>query len=154
MAAAAGCDPAVIMEAAGIASLGSATGSTGAAALAAAPVAAGAAVAVAPEEAWRAMAGLEEQLARCSDAGEKPEVRQAAGVLRQMLLTVVHGNNPALLQFTQAAVPDLSTIWAYEPTREHLRGLLAADAAGSGGEANAGSSSAAAGGATASSSDP
>jgi len=140
VAAAAGCSPATILEAAGVSVAGAAASGT--------PVAAPAAAPVSLEEAWRAMAGLEEQLSRATDATEAQDVRQAAAVLRQMLTTVTHGDNPALLQFAQAAVPDLSKIWAHEPTREHLRGLLGAGAAGATGDSS--SSAAAAGSAAAS----
>mmetsp|Transcript_110789 Transcript_110789/g.357587 ORF Transcript_110789/g.357587 Transcript_110789/m.357587 type:complete len:680 (+) Transcript_110789:87-2126(+) len=107
-----------------------------------ASAAASAAAEVSPEDAWRAMAGLEEQLARADDANEDPPLRQAAVVLKQMLMTATHGNNPALLQFTQAAVPDLSKIWNYEPTRAHLLGLLSPSVSGQGTGIGGGSSSA------------
>jgi len=86
-----------------------------------------------PEEAWQALAMLENQLARASDESESPGVRQASAILRQMLATVTHTNNPALLQFAQASVPDLSKIWSYEPTRERLCLLLSSTAQGTAG---------------------
>lgn len=78
-----------------------------------------------PAEAWRAMAGLEEQLSRETDMSEEQSVRQASGMLRQLLTTATHDDNPGLMQFAQSAVPDLQRIWSFEPTREHLKGLLA-----------------------------
>ena len=78
-----------------------------------------------PADAWRAMAGLEEQLSRESDMSEEPSVRQASTMLRQLLTTATHENNSGLMQFAQSAVPDLHKIWSFEPTREHLKGLLA-----------------------------
>eukprot|EP00438_Fugacium_kawagutii_P032056 Skav228740 [mRNA] locus=scaffold655:292925:297411:- [translate_table: standard] len=78
-----------------------------------------------PADAWRAMAGLEEQLSRESDQSEEPSVRQASKMLRQLLTTATHDSNPGLMQMAQTAVPDLKMIWNFEPTREHLRGVLA-----------------------------
>mmetsp|Transcript_17914 Transcript_17914/g.40368 ORF Transcript_17914/g.40368 Transcript_17914/m.40368 type:complete len:515 (-) Transcript_17914:72-1616(-) len=85
-----------------------------------------------PSEAWRAMAGLEEQLARETDFSEDASVRQASTLLRQMLTTAAHDSNPALIQMAQAMVPDLKKIWGFEPTREHLKGLLALKAGSAG----------------------
>ncbi|CAJ1375610.1 unnamed protein product [Effrenium voratum] len=84
--------------------------------------------AASPAEAWRAMAGLEEQLSRESDQSEEASVRQASAVLRQMLTTATHDTNSGLMQFAQSAVPDLKKIWSFPPTREHLKGLLAVKA--------------------------
>eukprot|EP00913_Durusdinium_trenchii_P012645 g11874.t2 len=78
-----------------------------------------------PAEAWRAMAGLEEQLSRESDMSEEPSVRQASAMLRHLLTTATHDNNPGLMQFAQSAIPDFQKIWSFEPTREHLKGLIA-----------------------------
>jgi len=82
-----------------------------------------------PEAAWRAMAALEEQLARENVMSEEASVRQASGILRQMLTTATHADNPALMQFAKGALPDLGKIWNFGPTREHLTGLLAMKAA-------------------------
>ncbi|CAJ1426072.1 unnamed protein product, partial [Effrenium voratum] len=57
--------------------------------------------AASPAEAWRAMAGLEEQLSRESDQSEEASVRQASAVLRQMLTTATHDTNSGLMQFAQ-----------------------------------------------------
>ncbi|CAK9031365.1 unnamed protein product [Durusdinium trenchii] len=81
-----------------------------------------------PAEAWRAMAGLEEQLSRESDMSEEPSVRQASAMLRHLLTTATHDNNPGLMQFAQSAIPDFQKIWSFEPTREHLKGLIATKA--------------------------
>eukprot|EP00927_Polykrikos_kofoidii_P069154 TRINITY_DN6453_c0_g1_i1.p1 TRINITY_DN6453_c0_g1~~TRINITY_DN6453_c0_g1_i1.p1 ORF type:complete len:522 (-),score=103.98 TRINITY_DN6453_c0_g1_i1:167-1732(-) len=81
---------------------------------------------VSREEAWRAMADLEGQLARATDLSEEPPVRQAAIMLKGMLSTVTHGNNTGAMAFAQTMVPDFSKIWNFEPTREHLMHLLAA----------------------------
>lgn len=80
---------------------------------------------ISPAEAWRAMAGLEEQLSRETDMSEEPSARQASMMLRQLLMTATHDSNPGLMQMAQSAVPDLKKIWSFEPTREHLKGLLA-----------------------------
>lgn len=80
---------------------------------------------ISPAEAWRAMAALEEQLARETDFSEDASVRQASTLLRQMLTTAAHESNPALIQMAQVMVPDLKKIWGFEPTRDHLKGLLA-----------------------------
>lgn len=79
---------------------------------------------ITPEQAWTAMANLEEHLSRATDPNEEPTVRQAAAVLRQMLMAMIQGDNPAILPFVQVACPDLSYIWGYEPTRERLKVLL------------------------------
>eukprot|EP00930_Biecheleria_cincta_P044621 TRINITY_DN30716_c0_g1_i1.p1 TRINITY_DN30716_c0_g1~~TRINITY_DN30716_c0_g1_i1.p1 ORF type:complete len:580 (-),score=138.74 TRINITY_DN30716_c0_g1_i1:23-1762(-) len=95
-----------------------------------------------PAEAWRAMAGLEEQLAREINLSEAPSIRQASGLLRTMLTTATHGNNPALMQAAKTMIPDLDKIWNFEPTREHLTGLLAMRAAvGQAASSGSGSSS-------------
>ncbi|CAE7933608.1 unnamed protein product, partial [Symbiodinium sp. KB8] len=39
--------------------------------------------------------------------------------------TAAHESNPALIQMAQVMVPDLKKIWGFEPTRDHLKGLLA-----------------------------
>lgn len=109
-------------------------------------------VSISPEEAWRAMAGLEEQLSRVDDTSEVAQVKQAAAILRQMLVTVTHDNNPALLQLAQTIVPDFSKIWNYEPTRDHLRGLLQPNAGRTDGGTSASSSQPADGSAAASNS--
>ncbi|CAE6942707.1 unnamed protein product [Symbiodinium natans] len=84
-----------------------------------------------PGEAWRAMAALEEQLARETDFSEDISVRQASTMLRHMLTTAAHDSNPALMQMAQTMVPDLKKIWGFEPTRDHLKGLLAMKAGSS-----------------------
>lgn len=101
-----------------------------------------AAAPVSPADAWQAMAALELQLQRRNDASEEASVRQMTEVLRSMLATVVHGNNPSLMQFASVMVPDIHKIWNFEPTREHLRGLLAeAGGAGVGSSSSSGSAS-------------
>mmetsp|Transcript_145352 Transcript_145352/g.278928 ORF Transcript_145352/g.278928 Transcript_145352/m.278928 type:complete len:668 (-) Transcript_145352:23-2026(-) len=98
----------------------------GNAAEAAAPAAAGetASAPASPAEAWQALAALEQQLSRVNDESEAPAVRQAALMLKQMLTTLTHDSNPALLQVAQAMVPDIKHIWNFDPTREHLCYLL------------------------------
>lgn len=81
-----------------------------------------------PEEAWKAMAAVEDQLSYAEDSSAQEPVRQAAVMLKQMLLTCTHEDNPALLQFAQMANPDLVKIWALEETRERLLKLLASSA--------------------------
>eukprot|EP00913_Durusdinium_trenchii_P012644 g11874.t1 len=56
---------------------------------------------------------------------EEPSVRQASAMLRHLLTTATHDNNPGLMQFAQSAIPDFQKIWSFEPTREHLKGLIA-----------------------------
>lgn len=78
----------------------------------------------APAEAWRAMAELERQLARGNDSREDETSRMASSVLRNLLVGAVQNDNPALLQMTQASVPDIQKIWNFGPTREYLHGIL------------------------------
>lgn len=99
---------------------------------------------VSPAEAWQAVAELEVQLARGSDPTEEPMAQQAAMVLRQMLSTLAHDANPALVQMAQLMVPDFSKIWNFEPTRDHLTRLLAPPEAAEGSN-GAGSASSSAG---------
>lgn len=114
-AAAVGCAPGAIFQA---------QGAGGDAPTATTAEAAAAAANGSREEAWRALAELQEQLARATDPSEDAQSRQAAALLKQMLTTVTHGGNPALLQFAQASVPDFAKIWNFEPTREHLQYIL------------------------------
>mmetsp|Transcript_132761 Transcript_132761/g.331212 ORF Transcript_132761/g.331212 Transcript_132761/m.331212 type:complete len:479 (+) Transcript_132761:3-1439(+) len=114
-----------------------------------------------PGEAWQAMAMLETQLAAATDPGAEENIKQFSAMLRPMLATVVHESNPALLQLTMMTVPDLAKVWAYEPTKKHLIGLLsgpapdlpsssgAAASSGGGGSAATASSSSSSGGAAA-----
>ncbi|CAE8723279.1 unnamed protein product [Polarella glacialis] len=109
-AAAAGCNTAALLP-------GASTGSTAGGAQETSPAS--------PKEAWGAMAALEVQLSRETDLSEDANVRQASGLLRQMLTTATHDSNPAILNFAKAALPDLWKIWSFDPTREHLKGFLA-----------------------------
>eukprot|EP00747_Dinoflagellata_sp_TGD_P164850 gnl/TRDRNA2_/TRDRNA2_185361_c0_seq1.p1 gnl/TRDRNA2_/TRDRNA2_185361_c0~~gnl/TRDRNA2_/TRDRNA2_185361_c0_seq1.p1 ORF type:complete len:673 (-),score=144.64 gnl/TRDRNA2_/TRDRNA2_185361_c0_seq1:99-2117(-) len=133
-AAAAGCDPAALFAMAGVA-----PGASSQAAGATAPASgAGASSSpqtadVDPAEAWRALAQLEVQLARADDPSEDQQVRQASQVLRQMLTTMTHSGNPTLLQFAQAAVPDIKLIWGFDSTRERLCSVLAMSSSSSSG---------------------
>jgi hypothetical protein len=77
-----------------------------------------------PEEAWQAMAELEVQLARATDPTEEAMHQQAAGVLRQLLITLTKDANPGAVQMVQLMVPDFAKIWNFEPTRGHLLGIL------------------------------
>jgi len=107
---------------------------------------------VSDEVAWEAMAMLESQIARADDFSEDATSRQASGMLKQMLMTLVQTDNPAMLTMAQAMMPDLGKIWANENTRAYLRDLLAApapgaasgSATGGGGSSGSGSSPAAA----------
>lgn len=143
-AAAAGCNPAALFQAA--------------------PGADAPAQEVSPEECWEALALLESQLARADDPSEDAAARQAAGMLKTMLTTLVQTGNPAMLTMAKAMMPDLGKIWTNDSTREYLQGLLAppttdsgdasatpATSAGTSSSGASGSSSAGAGGATASS---
>eukprot|EP00429_Kryptoperidinium_foliaceum_P059661 CAMPEP_0176096614 /NCGR_PEP_ID=MMETSP0120_2-20121206/48434_1 /TAXON_ID=160619 /ORGANISM="Kryptoperidinium foliaceum, Strain CCMP 1326" /LENGTH=199 /DNA_ID=CAMNT_0017430601 /DNA_START=18 /DNA_END=613 /DNA_ORIENTATION=+ len=87
-----------------------------------------AAVEASPEQAWEAMALLESQLQRADDSSEDASSRQAAGMLKTMLTTLVQTGNPAMVVMAQAMVPDLGKIWANDATREYLQGLLGAGA--------------------------
>jgi len=83
--------------------------------------------AVAPaskEEAWRALGELQAQLQRATDPNETPGARQASAILKQLLTTLTHDANPAVLQLAQVSVPDLSKIWGCEQTREWLVQML------------------------------
>lgn len=108
---------------------------------------------VSEEEAWEAMAMLESHLARADDMSEDATSRQASGMLRQMLMTLVQTDNPAMLAMAQAMMPDLGKIWANESTRAYLRDLLSASAAGSLGSAGTTAGASSSGAAVASSSD-
>mmetsp|Transcript_55370 Transcript_55370/g.154231 ORF Transcript_55370/g.154231 Transcript_55370/m.154231 type:complete len:371 (+) Transcript_55370:41-1153(+) len=100
-------------------------------------------------DAWEAMALLESQLSRADDFSEDAMSRQAAGMLRQMLTSLVQTGNPAMLTMAQAMMPDLGKIWANESTREYLQALLANSPNGLGGITdNAGSVGASAGSAS------
>lgn len=120
-AAAAGCNPSALFQQPG-------------ATAAAAPEAS-------PEQAWEAMALLESQLARADDSSEDAGSRQAAGMLKTMLTTLVQTGNPAMVVMAQAMVPDLGKIWANAATREYLQGLLGAGATAAAAVAAAGPSS-------------
>lgn len=74
--------------------------------------------------AWEAAALLESQLQRADDPSEAPGARQAASLLKTMLVTLASGGNPAALNMAKALVPDIGTIWAHEGAREYLRALL------------------------------
>eukprot|EP00933_Yihiella_yeosuensis_P007000 TRINITY_DN11186_c0_g1_i1.p1 TRINITY_DN11186_c0_g1~~TRINITY_DN11186_c0_g1_i1.p1 ORF type:complete len:613 (+),score=164.78 TRINITY_DN11186_c0_g1_i1:51-1841(+) len=102
---------------------------------------------VTPADAWRAMAGVEEQLSREYNYAEDASVRQASAMLRQLLTTATHGNNPGLMQMAKGALPDIDKIWNFQPTREHLVGLLASSAASAASSGGAASSSSGSGGA-------
>lgn len=83
---------------------------------------------VSADDAWEAMALLESQLARADDFSEDMASRQAAGMLKAMLTTLVQSPNPAALSMAQMMMPDIGRIWANESTRIYLQELLTASA--------------------------
>lgn len=91
---------------------------------------------VSQEDAWNAMATIEDQLANADDPLAEQSVRQAAQMLRQLLTVALGDGGSALLQMAQLANPDLRKVWSNEKCRQHLLGLLSPEAVKAGASAS------------------